>query len=218
MPKSTESSKKTKKTTTSESKVVETKTEIKPEVTVLPTVVETETAPTISETNVVEGSEESNTEVLFNKLNNQFQDLLNAAKTMQNNLKILQKEILRERKDYKKKESKQKKKNDKKNEKRKPNGFAKPAVISDELANFLGVEKGSELARTEVTSKIISYVKEHNLQNPERKKEIVPDAKLSALLKPSTTDVITFFNLQTFLKTHFASNKTVTQSESVTVV
>jgi upstream activation factor subunit UAF30 len=218
MPKSTESSKKTKKTTTSESKVVETKTEIKPEVTVLPTVVETETAPTISETNVVEGSEESNTEVLFNKLNNQFQDLLNAAKTMQNNLKILQKEILRERKDYKKKESKQKKKNDKKNEKRKPNGFAKPAVISDELANFLGVEKGSELARTEVTSKIIAYVKEHNLQNPERKKEIVPDAKLSALLKPSTTDVITFFNLQTFLKTHFASNKTVIQSESVTVV
>jgi chromatin remodeling complex protein RSC6 len=159
-------------------------------------------------------SEESNTEILFNKLINQFQDIQSVMKTLHSNLKVLQKEVLRERKESKKKESKIKKKSDKK---RKPSGFAVPAPISNELANFLGLQNGDLLARTEVTTKVIEYVKQQNLQNPENKKQIVPDAKLKDLLQSADSDVITFFNLQTYLKKHFLQATTDTQT-NVTVL
>jgi chromatin remodeling complex protein RSC6 len=206
---------KTASETKTKTKKNETKTKITVEETVTQEPVTTESP--ISEIPIdttVDESDESNTEILFNKLNNQFQDVLSVMKTLHSNLKVLQKEVLRERKESKKKESKIKKKSDKK---RSPSGFAMPAPISEELANFLGLQVGSELARTEVTSKVIAYVKECNLQNPEKKKEIIPDEKLNKLLTPAEGEVITFFNLQTHLKRHFGPiKKTVT--ESVTVV
>jgi chromatin remodeling complex protein RSC6 len=159
--------------------------------------------------------EESSTELLFNKAINQFQDIQNAMKTLHSNLKVLQKEILKERKESKKKESKIKKKSDKK---KSPSGFAKPSPISSDLASFLGLSVSEQIARTDVTSKVIAYVKAHNLQNPENKKQILPDAKLGAILQ-SGNDVVTFFNLQTYLKKHFLANTTVEQSTvSATVV
>jgi chromatin remodeling complex protein RSC6 len=73
------------------------------------------------------------------------------------------------------------------------------------------------LARTDVTSKVIAYIKEKNLQNPENKKEILLDSALDTLLSPSKGDIITFFNLQTYLKKHFIQNTvTVTATEEVT--
>lgn len=143
--------------------------------------------------------EESNTEILFNKLINQFQDIQMVMKTLHSNLKVLQKEVLRERKESKKKESKIKKKSDKK---KNPSGIVKPIAVSTQLANFLGLSKDELIARTDVTSRIIAYIKEHNLQNPVDKRTIIPDTKLLELLKPEDK-VVTFFNLQTFLKVHF---------------
>ena len=170
-----------------------------------------ESTETLEQT-VVETSEESNTEILFNKLVNQFQDIQSVMKTLHSNLKVLQKEVLRERKESKKKESKIKKKSDKK---RSPSGFAKPAPISNDLASFLNMENGVELARTEVTSKVIAYVKDHQLQNPENKKQILVDAKLKALLLPEEGDIVTYFNLQTYLKKHFLQSTTTTQVQVV---
>jgi len=174
--------------------------------------------PTVEDLTVVESSlevlEESNTEILFNKLTIQFQDIQTVMKTLYSNLKILQKEVLRERKEFKKRTDKIKKKSDKK---RSPSGFAKPSPITNELCEFLGIENNTELARTEVTSKVIAYVKEQNLQNPENKKQIILNDKLNKLLQPAPEDVVTFFNLQTYLKKHFISN-TVTTTEPVTVV
>ena len=175
-----------------------------------PVTLEPETVVT-TESTLVE-QEESNTEILFNKLVNQFQDIQSVMKTLHANLKLLQKEVLRERKESKKKESKSNKK--KSDKKRSPSGFAKPAPISNDLSSFLNLENGIELARTEVTSKVIAYVKEHQLQNPENKKQILLDEKLKKLLTPEEGDVVTYFNLQTYLKKHFIG-QTVT---SVTVV
>ena len=87
--------------------------------------------------------------------------------------------------------------------KRAPSGFAKPSPISQELCDFLGKEAGSELARTEVTKHLTTYIKEHNLQAPEDKRKILPDAKLKKLLKVPKGDEITYFNLQRYLKPHF---------------
>jgi upstream activation factor subunit UAF30 len=86
---------------------------------------------------------------------------------------------------------------------RKPSGFAKPAYLSPELCLFLGVDVGTELARTDVTKKLLSYVKEHNLQNPENKRVILLDDALNKLLKPDCE--VTYFNIQRLLKGHYVN-------------
>jgi len=180
-----------------------------PVVEVAPAVVEV--APTVVEVAVNESTatevapsdqDENSVELLFNKLVNQFQDVQLLMKTLQSNLKVLQKEVLKERKESKKKSDKKKNKSDKK---RSPSGFAKPAPISPQLAGFLGIDADVQLARTEVTSKVIAYVKAQNLQNEANKKQIFPDEKLKGLLQPGEGDVVTFFNLQTYLKKHFVA-------------
>lgn len=91
--------------------------------------------------------------------------------------------------------------------KREPAGFAKPTVLSPELCDFLKIEESTLVARTEVTKKITEYIKEHNLQNPANKREILLDGPLKTLLNPPSDAVVTFFTLQTYLKVHFPSSK-----------
>ena len=66
---------------------------------------------------------------------------------------------------------------------RQPSGFVKPAVISDELAGFLGKSKGTEMARTEVTREINTYIRANKLQDPKNGRRILADTKLRKLLK-----------------------------------
>lgn len=88
-------------------------------------------------------------------------------------------------------------------------GIAKPGFISPELCDFIGVSAGTEMARTEVIKYVNKYIKEHQLQDQANKKVIVPDAKLQSLLQSSKNDEITYFNLQTYMKPHYANpNKT----------
>lgn len=87
---------------------------------------------------------------------------------------------------------------------RAPSGFVKPTKISDELAGFLGKEKGSEMARTEVTREINKYIGAHQLQDPNNGRQINPDAKLAKLLKLTSEDTLTYFNLQKYMSPHFA--------------
>ena len=90
-----------------------------------------------------------------------------------------------------------------KNATRAPSGFVKPALVSDQLAEFLSRPKGSLVARTEVTREINSYIREHNLQDPKNRRHILPDAKLKKLLALKPTDELTYFNLQRFISHHF---------------
>jgi len=87
---------------------------------------------------------------------------------------------------------------------RSPSGFVKPTKISDELATFLGKDKGTEMARTEVTREINQYIRAHELQDKENGRQINPDTKLAALLKLKKSDVLTYFNLQKYMSPHFA--------------
>jgi len=87
---------------------------------------------------------------------------------------------------------------------RAPSGFVKPTRISDELAKFLEKPAGSEMARTEVTREINTYIRSHNLQDKENGRKINPDTKLAALLKLKKTDELTYFNLQKYMSPHFA--------------
>jgi hypothetical protein len=87
---------------------------------------------------------------------------------------------------------------------RAPSGFVKPTRISDELATFLEKSAGSEMARTEVTRDINKYIRTNKLQDESNGRKIIPDAKLSALLKLGKDDELTYFNLQRFMSPHFA--------------
>jgi len=90
--------------------------------------------------------------------------------------------------------------------KRAPSGFAKPALISPELCSFLGKPKGTEMARTEVTKFLTTYIKEHELQDPSNRRKILPDKKLHTLLNTKKSDEVTYFNLQKYMKVHFPAS------------
>jgi hypothetical protein len=80
-----------------------------------------------------------------------------------------------------------------------PSGFAKPTNISPKLCDFLGVPYGTLVSRTEVTKRVVAYVRENNLQKESNKRVILPDEKLKALLAAPPDVEITFFTLQKWL-------------------
>ena len=87
---------------------------------------------------------------------------------------------------------------------RAPSGFVKPTRISDELAKFLDKPIGSEMARTDVTKDINTYIRTHKLQDATNGRKIIPDKKLATLLKIKQNEELTYFNLQKFMSIHFA--------------
>jgi len=91
-----------------------------------------------------------------------------------------------------------------KNGNRAPSGFVKPTKISKELATFLQKPAGTEMARTEVTREINSYIRAHKLQDPANGRRILADSKLRKLLKLTKEDELTYFNLQRYMSPHFA--------------
>ena len=87
--------------------------------------------------------------------------------------------------------------------KKEPSGFTKPVKLSDELADFINVERGIKLARTETTRHIIQYIRNNGLQDKTNPRIINVDEKLNSLLKLKPDDVLSYFNLQTYLRPHF---------------
>jgi len=90
-----------------------------------------------------------------------------------------------------------------------PTGFQKPINVSAELKKFLALTEGELIARTQVTSRINEYCKEHGLQKQEDKRILMPDATLSKLLRLKKGDELTFFNLQKHLKHHYPNKEGV---------
>jgi chromatin remodeling complex protein RSC6 len=120
-------------------------------------------------------------------LSNVKADYKNLEKSVNRELKIMSKNSRRK----------------KSNVNRQPSGFVRPTLISDELAQFLGKSVGSEMARTEVSKEINAYIRSNNLQDKANGRKINADEKLSSLLKLGDEDILTYFNLQRFMKHHF---------------
>jgi chromatin remodeling complex protein RSC6 len=114
---------------------------------------------------------------------------------------ILEKGIKKNLKNMNKEITKNKSKNSKK--KQVLSGFAKPSKVSKELCMFMNKEEGTEIARTEVTRSLVSYIKEHNLENLDNRKNISPDEKLKTLLGIENDEKVTYFNIQKYMNKHF---------------
>jgi len=65
-------------------------------------------------------------------------------------------------------------------------GFASPCRISENLQIFLDVTT-DECARTTVTQKVIEYIKQHELEDPNNRRYIIPDAKLLTIVGDGPT-------------------------------
>jgi chromatin remodeling complex protein RSC6 len=126
--------------------------------------------------------------------------LVSALKT---DFRVLEKKWSRDLKNSQKKGYRSKRAG---NANRSPSGFVKPTRISDELASFLGKDKGTEMARTAVTRDINAYIRSNNLQDSDNGRKINPDSKLATLLKLTKEDELTYFNLQRYMSPHFYKN------------
>lgn len=91
--------------------------------------------------------------------------------------------------------------------KREPSGFARPSRISPELSSFLGVPPDTRLARTQVTKLLTEYIKKHDLQCGDNKRNIKLDDKLKQLLNVPEGTIVTFFNLQKHCKNHYIADE-----------
>ncbi len=64
--------------------------------------------------------------------------------------------------------------------------FMKPVNFSEELAAIVG---RGPLPRTEITKKVWEYIKKHDLQAKDNRKNIEPDEKLGKVLGKGTIDM-----------------------------
>lgn len=131
---------------------------------------------------------------------------------------------------------------------RRATGFAEPVLVSDELYSFLvktkatmkdpsfsprskeeeanwprlTVKAGVPIARTDVTAHINQYIKKHNLQNPNYRREIVPDAALKKLFSaptelsdksdPNSKKIYTYLHLQKYMNHHYIKKNSTTSA------
>lgn len=123
--------------------------------------------------------------------------------SVQQQLRALQKQVMRERRLTLKA---QRKKSGKAS--RPPSGFARPTVVSAELAAFLGTDPDAPIARTEVTQRLIKYVSDNSLQDEKDRRNILPNAQLAELLDVGNGDKLTYFNIQAYMNKHFSQTST----------
>ena len=142
-------------------------------------------------------------------LNDSFQELLGQLAVLRSQLTSVTGQVrgLMKRSERELKNAhKASKKRARKSGNRAPSGFVKPTKISKELAKFLGKPHGTEMARTEVTREINTYIRAHKLQDPKNGRRILADSKLRTLLKLKKEDELTYFNLQRYMSPHFAKS------------
>jgi chromatin remodeling complex protein RSC6 len=161
-------------------------------------------APPVELTESTETVEDVPLDQQFKDILTRIQEFRTLATSLTADVRKLQKNVAREVRESNKKNRKRRVRTG--DDKRPPSGFAKPALISDSLCQFLGKPSGTEMARTEVTKYLTQYIKAHALQDAENKRRINCDSALKSLLNVSDGDEVTYFNLQRYMKPHFPTS------------
>jgi chromatin remodeling complex protein RSC6 len=157
---------------------------------------------------------------LFDALVANGEDMLLSQRVMLQLVKKTSKAYTRDCRDFDKNlaRTRRQHKKDPNRKKREPSGFAVATDISDKLCDFLGVGRGTQLSRTDVTRKVTSYIREKNLQIAENRRSFVPDNGLQDILGP-LQDIdkekgFTYFNLQRYITPHITSSASTSSASS----
>lgn len=78
-------------------------------------------------------------------------------------------------------------------------GFMKPMNVSADLAAVVGE---GPMPRSEVTKKLWAYIKEHNLQDPENKRNIKADENLKKVF--GGKEVVNMFEMTKLVNQHLS--------------
>jgi len=84
-------------------------------------------------------------------------------------------------------------------------GFMKPIKVSPDLASFMGLNPEEPITRVLVTKKLCQYIKEKDLQNPEDRRQILPDENLRRLFQITGNqeeDKLTYYSMQKAIQQH----------------
>jgi upstream activation factor subunit UAF30 len=96
-------------------------------------------------------------------------------------------------------------------------GFMKPVRISSEMALFTSWDQTQLYSRVDVTKFLCDYIRDNNLQNPEDRRQILCDDKLSSLLKfdKQSSSPLTYPGLQQHIQQHFLQEEQSVSEENV---
>lgn len=82
--------------------------------------------------------------------------------------------------------------------KKQSSAFMRPVRFSEELGAVLGTN--NPMPRTEVMKKLWDYIKKHKLQDPQNKRNIIPDQKLAKVF--GSSQPINMFKMTSKVSTH----------------
>ena len=83
------------------------------------------------------------------------------------------------------------------------NGFNRKQEVTPKLREFLGIQEGELISRSEVTKSINKYITEAGLKHPENGRQLILDDTLKELLQPPADVQVTYLNLQKYLSPHY---------------
>jgi chromatin remodeling complex protein RSC6 len=85
-------------------------------------------------------------------------------------------------------------------------GFMKPIKVSDDLRTFLELDGSmtTPITRAYLTTRLCSYIKKNELQNPDDKRIIFPDENLRNLfaIQENEKEPLTYYNIQKRIQKH----------------
>ena len=200
---SSKGKKKSKSVKVSKQKKVQTKVEVQ-KVEAVPVVVnEQSKTSSPSQVNLIlESILNTSSSIIVNQ-KSIISQLKQANRLYKKELKSIEKAVSKARRNAKK---------DPNRPKRTPSGFAVPSKISTQMCDFLQLEHGTELSRTDITKKLTTYIREKNLQVPTNRRSFIPDNALGGILGPlkevDQDKGYTYFNLQRYITPHIVSSST----------
>lgn len=106
---------------------------------------------------------------------------------------------------------------------KRPNGFnIENNLITDELADFIGCERGKPVSRTEVTRRLTAYVKENKLQDKDDGRCVNLDSDAGKKLKSLLSEIVdkdgkptrlTIITINKFVNKHYIGKVPVTEDK-----
>ena len=82
---------------------------------------------------------------------------------------------------------------------KRPTIFTTPVTLKDDLCQFLGKPKGSQMTPADVTRAFSAYVDQHKLKDAEKGHTIHPDPAMRKVLGVKDGDALTYRNIQSYL-------------------